>query len=179
MIIRNESKQSILHCIDCPSVYVWHCAAVSGRPWPLTVILDKTFKSDEPTIHVAAMSGHECGVELVKSKSPNKIHVAWLIDELKWISAAELKLTQKQSINTYTIIIMTQHTLKNNHQRVHQVMELHKFLTQFNENHSFQEITRECHYSSPNTSSLGDKTMIKRATRKASQLDILKQPATA
>ena len=54
-------------------------------------------------------------------------------------------------------------------------MELHKFLTQSNENHSFQEITRECQYSSPNTSSLGDKTIVKRATRKASQLDILKQ----
>ena len=58
-------------------------------------------------------------------------------------------------------------------------MELHKFLTQFNENHSFQETTRECQYSSPNTSSLGDKTIVKRATKKALQPDILKQPATA
>ena len=40
---------------------------------------------------------------------------------------------------------------------------------------SFQEITRECYYSSPNTSSLGNKNSVKRATRKASQLDILKQ----
>ena len=36
------------------------------------------------------MLGHESGVELEKSKSPNKKHVVWLIDELKWTSAAEL-----------------------------------------------------------------------------------------
>ena len=54
-------------------------------------------------------------------------------------------------------------------------MELHKFLKQFNENHSFQDTKRECKFSSPNTSSLEDKTIVKRARRKVSQLDILKQ----